>query len=77
MIGVYNINEETLDLIHTKLNAAIEYLKSISDSTAGPQLIDAYIKKLFQDETFKDQVRVDMILTIPYPLNIINLHLII
>jgi hypothetical protein len=77
MIGIYNINDDTLDLMRTKLEAGIEDLKSVTDTTAGPQLIDARIKSLLQDETLKDQVRVDMIVTIPYPLNVINVHLII
>ena len=75
MIGIYNINDDTLDLIRTNLEAGIEDLKSVEDTQAGPQLIDARIIQLYQDPDFKDQVRVDMILTIPYPLNNLEVHL--
>ena len=77
MIGIYNINDDTLDLIRTNLEAGIEDLKSVEDTQAGPQLIDARVIELYQDPTFKDQVRTDILLTIPYPLNVINVHLII
>ena len=77
LLGKYNINDDTLDLIRTDLEAGIENLKSVSDKQAGQQLIDAKIDKLYQDENLKDQVRVDLILTIPYPMNTINVHLII
>ena len=77
LIGIYNINDNTLEQIRKDLEAGIEDLKFINDQVAGPQLIDARIQRLYQDETLQDTVRVDMIVTVPVPLNTINLHLII
>jgi len=76
-IGKRNINADTLSLLNTKIVAAIEDLKANVDVLAGPQLIDAKITKIAQDPTLKDQVRVELDLVVPYPLNVINVHLII
>lgn len=74
-IGVYNITDTVLSTIRTTLEGVIEKLKVELDSRIGGQLIDAVITRIEQDPVLKDQLRVDITATIPYPLNVINVYI--
>ena len=54
-----------------------ENLKVVTNPQAGPQIIDAKILELYQDPIMKDQIRAKIQLTVPYPLNVISITLLI
>lgn len=80
-IGKYNINTDVLEYIRTKILTSMEDLKTVESGSEeamaiGPQLINFVIEKIYQlDKPNKDKIRIDAILTIPYPLNNIDVHL--
>jgi len=77
LIGVYNVTPDTLEVIYATLTSGIETLKNNIFPRIGPQLIDATIQDIQQDETFCTKVRADLGITIPCPLNTLDLHLIV
>jgi len=76
-IGRSNVVQTTLDLIRVDLVGAIEFLKTNGFvARLGGQLIDADIIQLRQSVIQKDHVICAINLQIPYPLNVLELHLI-
>lgn len=77
-IGRTNITPETIDFIRVQLNAVLSFLKSSGLSLAvGPQLIEGTVAEIRQHEVFKDRLIAIVNLVIPYPMNVIELHLVI
>ncbi len=73
-IGTYNINSLTLKAIESSLRKALDSrLTNTSTTRAGAQLLSYEIKKLEQNATFKDKVDIEVLLTLPYPVNYITL----
>jgi hypothetical protein len=76
-IGRANVVQTTLDLIRIDLVGAIEFLKTNGFvARLGGQLIDGDIITLRQSVIQLDHVVCAINLTIPYPLNVIELHLV-
>jgi len=75
LIGVSNVTPSTLDLIELRLIGVIEQFKEIRIERIGGQLIEGEILEVRQHAVLKDRVIVDMELTVPVPLNNLELHL--
>jgi len=76
-IGRANVVPSAMDQIRIELISAIEYLKSNGfTARLGSQLNDAEIIELRQHVIQKDRVVVAITLDIPFPLNILELHLV-
>lgn len=77
-VGRINITPDNIGFIRTQLNAVIAFLRSSGAGLAvGPQLIDGTVADVRQHEVFKDRLVAVVNLTIPYPMNVIELHLVI
>ena len=77
-IGRTNVTETTLTDISITLRGIGDGFKSTVGLTdIGPQLIDYTIAELRQHAVLKDHVVVVVNLTIPYPLNNIELKLVV
>lgn len=76
-IGRSNVVQSALDQIRIELVGAIEFLKSNGFvARLGSQLIDADIVRLSQHVIQRDRVVVVINLVIPFPMNVIELHLV-
>lgn len=76
-IGRSNVVPSALDQIRIDLVSAIEFLRSNGyTARLGSQLIDADIIELRQHLTQRDRVVIAIALNIPFPMNVIELHLI-
>jgi hypothetical protein len=77
-IGRANVTPSMLEVLKTEISGIIEFLKS-SGFTArlGGQLIDAQIKELRRHVLLRDRVVCTIDLRIPYPLNNLEIHLVI
>jgi hypothetical protein len=78
-VGKYNINSFTLRLMKDSLNALLITLQTLNqDTPAGPQLLPgSQVVSIAQDATFLDKVNIVVQLVVGYPLNIINLNLVV
>lgn len=74
--GRYNITPDTLQVLRTTITAGGKYLQGQVLPKIGPPLLSFQIKTLKQDESNKDQVIVEMPVTMPTVMNYINLYLI-
>ena len=76
-IGRSNVTANTLTNIRVVLSGVGTGFQLDTGTDIGPQLIDFEIKELRQHAVLKDHVVVVIILTIPYPLNNVELHLVV
>jgi hypothetical protein len=81
-IGRYNVTPELLMVLTTEVNNALSYLGSFTRvGLLGPQLIlengKSALRTLQQHPTLKDRVYAVLDLEMPYPLNVIELHLVV
>lgn len=77
-IGKTNNVKTTRSLIEAQIKTAIEYLKNgVSTPTLGGQLVGATILDIRQHATQADRLVIELELELPYPLNNIDLYLII
>lgn len=76
-IGKYNIVPETINIIRQTIIAASELVKSKKLPKLGAPLVEYKITKIEQNAYNKDNLDVNLEIKIPYPLNYLNLHLII
>jgi len=81
-IGRYNITPELIEVIRTQINDGLFYLGSLTSvGLLGPQLIlengDTELVSLEQHATLKDRLIARVNLDLPYPLNVIELHLVV
>lgn len=76
-IGSWNITPDTINTIRQTITAASELVKSKKLPKIGAPLLGYTINKLEQNPFNKDNLDVDLNITIVYPLNYLNLHLII
>ena len=77
-IGRTNVTPTALTLMRVQLDATIEYLKANGfTATLGSQLIDGTVTQLRQHALLKDRVVAAIELEIPYPINNIEVHLVI
>jgi hypothetical protein len=77
-IGRSNVTPSMFEVLKTEISGIIEFLKS-SGFTArlGGQLIDAQIAELKRHVLLRDRVVCTINLLIPYPLNHLEIHLVI
>jgi uncharacterized protein GlcG (DUF336 family) len=76
-IGQVNVNDETLIVLGSLFDTTSLVLKSNGTTRSGPQLLDATLVQVRQHALFKDRVVIEANLSIPYPLNNIELKLVI
>ena len=77
-IGRANVTPRFLTQLRRQIAGTVDFLKSNGTTPRlGGQLIEAEITQLRQHAVNLDQVVVDLDLTIPYPVNIITLNLIV
>jgi hypothetical protein len=76
-IGRSNVTASTLTNIRIVLTGVGTGFQLDTGTDIGPQLIDFDIRELRQHAVLKDHVVVVILLTIPYPLNNVELHLVV
>ena len=77
-IGRANVTPSALTVIRVQLEASIEYLKANGfTESLGGQLIDGEITQLRAHALLRDRVVASVTLTVPYPLNNVELHLVV
>ena len=77
-IGRTNVTPSALDMINVEVTAAIDFLKANGyTDTLGGQLIDGEITQLRQHALLKDRVVIVVNLEIPYPMNNVEVHLVV
>lgn len=77
-IGVTNVTPTTLASIRVEIQSIVAYLQSIGNSPRlGPQIIDATIKRLEVSPAAADRIVAVLELTVPAPLNNLELYLVI
>lgn len=77
LIGKATVTDSTLTLIRTLFEAATTDMKRGVGDFAGPQLINGVISDIRQHALYRDRVVVEAVLTVPYPLNNIDLKLVV
>ena len=77
-IGRSNVTPSALDILSVEVTASIDFLKAngYTDSLGG-QLIDGEITQLRQHALLRDRVVIVLDLEIPYPMNNIEVHLVV
>jgi hypothetical protein len=77
-IGVTNITPQTIEMLDLEAKALIQVLKTTNVTTnLGAQLIDAEVTDVRQHITLKDQVTMNITLSVPYALNVLAIRLVI
>ena len=77
-IGRSNVTPSALDILSVEVTASIDFLKANGfTDTLGGQLIDGTITQLRQHALLKDRVVIVLDLEIPYPMNNIEVHLVV
>jgi hypothetical protein len=76
-IGKANVTEDLLIILKSLFESVTLALKSNGTTSTGPQLIDGVVADIRQHALFKDRVVIEANLTVPYPLNNIELKLVV
>ena len=76
-IGKWNITPEMLNVMRQTIVSSSEYLKTQKLPRIGPPLLDYSITTLAQDATNKDSTNIVMSISVVYPDNYNNMHLVI
>lgn len=80
-IGRYNITPELLEIMRTQLVDGLLFLGAFTNvNLIGPQILlteNTKIRSLEQHPILKDHVYIVIDLELPYPLNVIELHLVV
>lgn len=76
-IGRSNVTEITLTNLAITLQGIGDGFKTSIGGDIGPQLIDYKVTELRQHAVLKDNIVVVIQLTVPYPLNVIDLKLVV
>jgi len=76
-IGVWNITDQTLLAINQFTQGLIDFLVSQSVEKIGAPLLSGSISSLTRNATLKDHVDMFIDIEVPYPLNNLNVHLVI
>ena len=81
-IGRYNINPKNIAVVRNAIAAELTFRATETATVrAGNQLVSftpaTDIIRIEQDSTYKDRINVEVKLNVPYPLNYINLKLIV
>ncbi len=77
-IGVTNVTPTALARLHVELIGVIEFLKASGfTQSLGSQMIDGAIRQLRAHALLKDRVVAVIDVTLPYPLNVFECHLVV
>jgi hypothetical protein len=79
-IGRYNITEELLDVIEVQIADGLAYLGSFTNiGLIGPQIIldGTSIERVAQHPTLRDHIVAEVNIQLPYPLNVLQLYLVV
>jgi hypothetical protein len=76
-IGSWNITSDTMNTIRQTITAASELVKAKKLPKIGAPLLGYKINKLEQNAFNKDNLDVELAISVVYPLNYLNLHLVI
>lgn len=77
-IGVTNVTPSTLEVLRLEARSLIQVLKTTNVTVnLGAQLIDAEVTDLRQHITLKDNVTMNVNLTVPYALNVLAIRLVV
>ena len=77
-IGRYNVTPETVEALRATILGGIDYLKSTRISQLGGQVLaNTSLVALAQHPTLKDRVQAKISLDVPYPMNNIDLSLVV
>lgn len=76
-IGKANVTDDVLIILKSLFESVTLALKSNGTTSTGPQLIDGVVVQIRQHALFKDRVVIEANLTVPYPLNNIDLKLVV
>lgn len=76
-IGTWNITPDTLNTLRQSITASSEVIKVKKLPKIGSPLLDYSIVSLTQNPYNKDNVDVQLKVSVVYPLNYLNLHLVI
>ena len=76
-IGSWNITPDTMNTIRQTITAASELVKAKKLPKIGSPLLGYKINKLEQNAYNKDNLDVELQISVVYPLNYLNLHLVI
>jgi hypothetical protein len=75
LIGRANVTPGTIDIIENRIMGIIEFFKEVRVESLGGQLIDGEIISIRQHTILKDRIVVELVLTVPVPMNTLELHL--
>lgn len=76
-IAKYNITPDTLQILRTAIQAEVALLQGKKLPKVGAPLISATIQTLKQDPNNKDNVIIELLITIPTVMNYISLYLVL
>lgn len=75
-LGVWNVNEDTLNFLRQAVNSGTENLKLRRVPKIGAPLNSANISSLFVSPSSADRIEIFVEVSLPKPLNVIGLHLV-
>jgi hypothetical protein len=75
-LGQYNVNDETLGLLHQALDTGVDLLKLRKYAKIGAPLLSATVTSVAQSVASADRAEIYVEAELPKPLNRIGLHLI-
>lgn len=76
-LGIYNITDSLLDLLKTRGEGGVEFLKSRRAPRVGAPLRNGQLSRIEESTTQPDSVEIDVTVDIPLPLNNITLTLLV
>jgi hypothetical protein len=76
-IGQVNVTPDTITVLNSLFDTVTLVLKTNGTVRSGPQLIEAELVQIRQHALFKDRVVIEANLSVPYPLNNIDLKLVV
>jgi hypothetical protein len=76
-IGKANVTDDILIILKSLFESVTLALKSNGTTSTGPQLVEGAVVQIRQHALFKDRVVIEANLTVPYPLNNIELKLVV
>jgi len=76
-IGSNNITPTLIQALRTECFAIIEYLQTAGyNDRIGGQIIDGDVTRIVQHPLLKDRVQAELAITYPYPLNVLEMHIV-
>jgi hypothetical protein len=77
-IGIMNVTTDALLILQTQIDSVINYLRSLpAPARIGPQVIDATVISIRKHQFLPDRVVAIVNHTLPFPLNNLELHVVI